>query len=403
MNVNDQWMLERMQQMAANMASSLPQTSQDTDAAQPEKGESFQDLLNKAKDQQAEGAPKKDAAVKKTETAQDKAPVQKAEHKAVTNMKDPRIMALDPATQAEIAAGFITPVEGENGTMLLMESMEPRAVIMPTLPNGEIDWSKPFVLTNSEGEQFEVYLDPVNGDHQLFRVMAGGERKQLDLFPEQPKLDLPDVLKDLETPVVTREGKVTTMREVIAANGANSGGEEDNDADLDAELMTPSQPLFREVEAAPVKVGENFQLDTQEPDMDASLADAIRFAAQQGLRQIEIKLSPENLGSLTVKLTQAADGTLQVVLHAANAKAANLLTQHMDGLNAALQGYSQNNEVHVEVQRGDNSQQAQQQHQQADPDGHNRQQQQQQRRQESERSGDFIQKLRLGLFGQDGE
>ena len=75
----------------------------------------------------------------------------------------------------------------------------------------------------------------------------------------------------------------------------------------------------------------------------------------------------------------------------------------MDGLNAALQGYGQNNEVHVEVQRGGDSQQAQQQQQQqADPDGRNQQQQQQQQRQqESEHSGDFVQRLRLGLFGLD--
>jgi len=132
--------------------------------------------------------------------------------------------------------------------------------------------------------------------------------------------------------------------------------------------------------------------------MEVNLADTIRFAAQQGLKQIEIKLSPENLGSLTVKLTQATDGTLQVVLHTANAKAANLLNQHLDNLNGLLQGVNQN-EVRVEVQRGEDSQQAQQQ--QTNPDGHNHQQQQQQQQQEEEHSGDFLQKLRLGLFGLD--
>ena len=174
--------------------------------------------------------------------------------------------------------------------------------------------------------------------------------------------------------------------------------DDQDDADLDASVMG-DQPLFKDVKAAPVKVGENFQLDTQEPDMEANLADTIRFAAQQGLKQIEIKLSPENLGSLTVKLTQATDGTLQVVLHTANAKAANLLNQHLDNLNAALQGYSQNSEVRVEVQRGEDSQQAQQQ--QTNPDGHNHNQQQQQQHQEETHDGDFMQKLRLGLFGLD--
>ena len=95
-----------------------------------------------------------------------------------------------------------------------------------------------------------------------------------------------------------------------------------------------------------------------------------------------------------------SDGTLQVLLRTSTVKAANLLSQHTDGLNAALQGFGQN-EVRVEVQRGEDSQQAQQQQQQqTDPNGHNRQsQQQQQRSQEESHSGDFLQKLRLGLFG----
>ena len=187
------------------------------------------------------------------------------------------------------------------------------------------------------------------------------------------------------------------MGSVVAMPETEQTDDEDM-TDLSGEVET-AQPLFKDVKAAPVKVGENFQLDTQEPDMEANLADTIRFAAQQGLKQIEIKLSPENLGSLTVKLTQATDGTLQVVLHTANAKAANLLNQHLDNLNAALQGYSQNSEVRVEVQRGEDSQQAQQQ--QTNPDGHNQQRQQQEHRQEEQHDGDFMQKLRLGLFGLD--
>ena len=136
--------------------------------------------------------------------------------------------------------------------------------------------------------------------------------------------------------------------------------------------------------------------------MDANLANAIRYAAQHGMKQIEIKLSPENLGALTIRLTQSADGTLQVLLRTSTVKAANLLSQHMDGLNAALQGYGQNNEVHVEVQRGQESQQ-QNLHQQTDPNGHHQQHRQQERRQEQTGGEDFLQKLRLGLFGEPEE
>jgi len=340
--------------------------------------------------------------------------VQKTESKVVTNMKDPRIQAMDPETQAQIAAGFLTPMESPNGTLFLRIDSTPSAVITPLLPNGQPDPSKPITLVNSNGEEFEVYLDQENGNHQLFQLTASGERKAIDLFPKQPKLNILDDPKNLDNTVITTDGKVTTLREALdkvqvtvkdnAGNADNTSGDEGDETNLDAEMLAPKeQPLFHDVKAVPVKVGENFQLDTEQPDMEAKLADTIRFAAQQGLRQIEIKLSPENLGNLTVKLTQAADGTLQVVLHTANAKAANLLTQHLDNLNAALQGYGQNNEVRVEVQRGDDSQQAgQQQQQQTDPDGHNRQQQQQQHhQQEDQHSGDFVQRLRLGLFGTD--
>ena len=110
MNVTDQWMLERMQQMAANMAASLPQVGQSTDTSKPEKGDSFKDLMDKAKDTKVEDS-QKDSTVKKNDAAQKKEPTQKSESKVVTNMNDPRIKAMDPATQAQIAAGFITPGE----------------------------------------------------------------------------------------------------------------------------------------------------------------------------------------------------------------------------------------------------------------------------------------------------
>jgi hypothetical protein len=96
-----------------------------------------------------------------------------------------------------------------------------------------------------------------------------------------------------------------------------------------------------------------------------------------------------------------ANGALQVVLHTSNARAAGVLNQHLDGLHTALQNYGQE-EVHVEVQRG---QESQEQHfKQADPDGRGQQQnrQQQERREETPENGqEFLQKLRLGLFGTD--
>lgn len=132
--------------------------------------------------------------------------------------------------------------------------------------------------------------------------------------------------------------------------------------------------------------------------MEAKLADTIRMAAQAGAEKVEIRLMPENLGKLTIEMTRDNSGALQVVLHASNSRAAGLLNEHLDGLRTALQGYSQQ-EVRVEVQRGEESQQ-QQAFQNADPDGRGQrhQRQQQEQEQHQEQGGDFLQKLRLGLF-----
>lgn len=389
MNVTDQWMLDRMQQMAANLAASMPQVGQNADTSKPEKSDSFKDLMDKAKDQRVE-SPKKDSSVKKSDSVEKKEPAQTVQKTQKTVQTDPatglRQIDVTPEEAALLVAGYakLSPPM-EDGTVWMVTVQDANG--NPVLPLAEQEGLNGAAFLGTDGliTQGEWVLDEITPEftqalEQLLQKTGDSRSAESIIGMLEEKMG---------------DAQFAPSMELAVKN------DDQDDASLDASVMA-DQPLFKDVKAAPVKVGENFQLDTQQPDMDDNLADTIRFAAQQGLRQMEIKLSPENLGSLTVKLTQATDGTLQVVLHAANAKAANLLNQHIDNLNAALQGYSQNSEVHVEVQRGEDSQQAQQQQQQqTDPNGHNRQQQEQQKQQESSHSGDFIQKLRLGLFSLD--
>ena len=395
MNVTDQWMMQQMQQIAAGMAAP-PQTGQNADAPKTEQGESFRDLMDKAKDQKAdtarkddgaqktEGAQKEesDRAVQGTQTTQAGKTVQKVQK---TFRIDPktglREIDVTPEEAALLVAGYakLSPPM-EDGTVWLVTVQDENGD--PVLPLAALEGTDislmdgQFALAEGEWVLDEITPEFTQALEQLLQ-RTNDPRSVEDIIGElKQKMGDPQLEPVMEVTVRT-------------------GDEED--FGLDAGAMTAGQPLFHDVKAAPVKVGENFRLDTEDADMDANLADTIRFAAQQGLRQVEIKLSPENLGSLTVRLTQASDGTLQVVLHAANQRAVNLLNQHLGDLNAALQG--QGSEVRVEVQRNEDSQQSQQQQQQADPNGHNRQQQQQRQRRESEHSGDFVQRLRLGLFG----
>ncbi|MCI8656677.1 MAG: flagellar hook-length control protein FliK [Oscillospiraceae bacterium] len=201
--------------------------------------------------------------------------------------------------------------------------------------------------------------------------------------PEQAveEVDKPDDLPD------TVEVKVENLEE----------GEETS-----GESAAAGQAVFHETESVPVKVGERYEtVDTQKPEMEKQLADVIRGAAQTGTERIQIHLAPQNLGSLVIEMTKDANGALQVVLHTSNAKAAGVLNQHLDGLHNALQSYGQE-EVRVEVQRG---QESQEQHfKQADPDGrgqHQQRQQQERHEEDSVNGQEFLQKLRLGLFGTD--
>ena len=401
MNVTDKWMLEQMQQMAAGL-SALPQTDQNSQPPKTEKGESFKDLMDKAKDKQTEAPEKADAPAKK-DPVQSEKPAQKTEGSReveVTKNADgteTRTVNLTAQEAAMVAAGYAKLFPQEDGTVLLVTAHDRNGDLI--LPLTELDRGTGAIpmtgdMLGNTGDEWVLEPTP--------EFVAALEQLLRENNDPRSAEDILGALEQKAQNVSTADGG--SVLEVVVKTASPEQSDEaaqdetqEGEDGQKAEVMTASQPLFKEVKAAPVKVGENFQLDTEQPDMEQKLADTIRFAAQQDLRQIEIKLSPENLGNMTIKLTQASDGTLQVVLHTDNAKAANLLGQHLDNLNAALQSYN-HNEVRVEVR--ENSQQPeQQQHQQTDPDGHNQQQQQQRQHQkDSGHSEDFIQKLRLGLF-----
>lgn len=200
----------------------------------------------------------------------------------------------------------------------------------------------------------------------------------------------------------TAERPETTEKIEVRTENRTESRETDDEEETDGEVVTQEQPLFHETESVPVKVGERYEtVDTQKPEMERQLASTIHSAVQAGAERIEIHLAPQNLGSLVIEIVKDPDGILQVVLHASNAKAAGLLNQHLDGLHTALQSYSRE-EVRLEVQR---SQESQEQHfKHADPDGRGQHQGRQQQERQEETPSDsreFLQKLRLGLFGTD--
>lgn len=389
MNIMDTLLLQQMQQMAAGMAA-LPQTgSKDKSGAS-----SFQDLMDQINrdtsaasketedSKDASGKPVKDQE-KTEETLEEGAPVQTEEQEELRPqdmVANPNVVNFVEFFQPEAALAVEESVITVPVEAIPEESVEGAGM--------ELDGQLPMLDTAVETSvEMETPMEQNTGSFQ--EAMA-------EEIPQEQAAPVENAAE--AAPVQETEQAEKPRQEVeVEAAAAQEEGDEPK-----AEAAEAPEAVFHDAKAAPVKVGERYEtVDTQAPNMDEQVAAAVRQAVQAGSQRIEIRLTPENLGELVIEMTRDAGGALQVVLHASTSRAAGLLTEHLTGLHAALQAQSAQ-AVHVEVQRGQESQQ-QNLHQQTDPNGHHQQHRQQERRQEQTGGEDFLQKLRLGLFGEPEE
>lgn len=389
MNIMDTLLLQQMQQMAAGMTA-LPQNgSKDKSGAS-----SFQDLMDQinrdtsaaskeTKDSKdASGKPVKDQE-KTEETLEEGAPVQTEEQEELRPqdmVANPNVVNFVEFFQPEAALAVEESVITVPVEAIPEESVEGAGM--------ELDGQLPMLDTAVETSvEMETPMEQNTGSFQ--EAMA-------EEIPQEQAAPVENAAE--AAPVQETEQAEKPRQEVeVEAAAAQEEGDEPK-----AEAAEAPEAVFHDAKAAPVKVGERYEtVDTQAPNMDEQVAAAVRQAVQAGSQRIEIRLTPENLGELVIEMTRDAGGALQVVLHASTSRAAGLLTEHLTGLHAALQAQSAQ-AVHVEVQRGQESQQ-QNLHQQTDPNGHHQQHRQQERRQEQTGGEDFLQKLRLGLFGEPEE
>ena len=386
MNVSENYLFQQMQTLAASM-SNVPQTGSNKDKA-TESG-SFQEMMDQASGKtSAEKTPSKETQSKEPVKEKAEAVEQQEKAPAQTDKKEelkPEQLAANP------------------NAMNIMDLFRPD-VVQPT-EEAVIEIPVDAIAEESvEGPELAL-------DGQLPEMESGVDaqvdtgvsmEQQPESFQETMK-EVPqeqaETAQTVEAPEAAPQRTESVERDELPEAEVRTEGE--NEDEPKAEAADTQQPVFHEARSTPIKVGETYEtVDTQQPGMEQKLTDVIQAAVQNGAQKVEIHLAPQNLGSLVIEMTKDAGGALQVVLHASNAKAAGVLNQHMDGLQAALRSYSQE-EVRIEVQRSDESQE--QHFKQADPDGRGQQQnRQQQEHREEEHTGDaFMQKLRLGLFGTD--
>lgn len=204
-----------------------------------------------------------------------------------------------------------------------------------------------------------------------------------DLDRVDPNQLLENAAKDVKPEIKVEEG------------GVEAGSEEETPEEGLAEA-----PVFEDVEAVPVKVGEAPAAEKTEVPVEKQIAPKIAEALEKGETKVEIQLTPENLGKVKIEVTMREDGSLLVQLHAESNRTQGLLEKNLSGLEALLSRNSQQ-DVQVEVPR---HQESQQQQNLFDQENQQRHQQRQDRPKQQAVSGeDFLQQLRLGLIPIDGE
>ena len=212
----------------------------------------------------------------------------------------------------------------------------------------------------------------------------------LETEPEAPQLQTVETPQDAPQ---TETGK---------ADSGESRGSELPMEELHAESRTEQadvepQPVFRDIKAVPVKVGEVYQAEpTVENGVELKdLGDTLTQAIDRGENRLELQLQPAELGRIRVEMRWSDEGALHVILHAESTRTQSLLEKDMASLQTLL-GRETQQEVKVELPR------QQEAPRQSFDDGRQnggQQHHQQEQRQSGHRSGqDFLHQLRLGLI-----
>ena len=342
----------------------------------------FQKLMDKA----ASGQP--DSAVEDRPRAEKPAEVKKPVK------ADGQKKAQDPAEQSEEAAVQGLTVVGTAPAAMLNTVAIVKADSVDEgvgIPMGD-GW----VLVNSQ--QLQTAID--NGQVQP-ELQEGAQAMDVSDPKADAMLEATAPGAD-NSPAAMLEKVVAeqTGQEVQAEAGEAQPQQQDDTQEVELlDVEQGAQRIFHDVEAAPVKVGEAYGVQqVDEPDVVKQVDAQIGQALQDGESLVRIQLTPENLGSVTVEISQSADGILHVALNARSSETRSLLERHAGDLQGLLNSRNQQ-EVQVEVQRQSESQQ--------NYDGHNGHahdgQERRQSRREHTSSQDFMQQLRLGLIPADGD
>lgn len=245
------------------------------------------------------------------------------------------------------------------------------------------------------GNAGQAAVEAVEVPEELPMTESGGTEVQETVVVEETGLSPDETVEAPEMLTETETETETVVRHETAPVEREKPAETVETEDATGEIVVTEAPVFKDVEAAPIKVAEA-PTQAEAPELETQVSENLVKILESGESRVEIQLNPEALGKMTIELTRSADGTLNVILNAENAETRNMLTRHITTLQETLVDRGQQN-VQIEVSRGEETQQQNFQQQDLQDDRNGGQNGQQRRHQES--SGeDFLQQLRLGLI-----
>lgn len=383
--------MDQMNSLTMSVLQTMANTTQLPKTGKGGETDEFQKLLEEktqAKEPLVEDRPKTQAKPGNDSEKAEKAPIQK--EGAQNTLEQVKKLAEQGYAMTQLNAAYFQPEAGQAlmpGSYIQAE-LNGNKVLIPVsgLDEGQMHQLQQLVEETQAAQTMDV-SDP-KADAMLEATGPAVEHSPAQLLEE----------------VASQQAGQTVRQAVKEVQPQEENGDDGVQVEITDAEQAPQQ-LFHDVKAAPVKVGESYDVEqADKADVAQQIDVGLAQALERGESMVRIQLTPENLGSVTVEITRSAEGILKVALTAGSADTRNLLERHAGDLQGMLSSRT-GQSVEVSVQRQPESQQNQ--NQQHSYDGHNGHPQDGREQQHSRRghanAQDFMQQLRLGLIPTDGE
>ncbi|MGL6219684.1 MAG: flagellar hook-length control protein FliK [Lacrimispora sphenoides] len=257
---------------------------------------------------------------------------------------------------------------------------------LETLTNGSKEMPEshfPEAIMQKTGEKNPAIQD-IAGENPEAAVSSKGKKDNLPLQP---------LMKEAEIVSDSAEEKPTVNLIRSGSQEKPSPGEEDQDKiqkNLPEKSIEPVRFWNSSIEK-PGEVHMSVRADHSK-ELEAKLSEQILKQIREGNGELDIQLEPHNLGKIRIRISYE-DNQISVSLLCTESRTLKLLSQSAGDLGSILESNLERPfQVLVDKQEPDYLNQQQEQ------GSRQEQREQHQESQREENSGDFIQKLRLGIF-----